>query len=255
MLALPELGLELERLLGVFESPSTTGLMRSQFLVTYDRESRSYCLYRDRELLHCSVDSPSLLTRLVVEINATAIASFTGLAAHAGVVADGVSAIAYVGRSGTGKSTMVGASLSTSFDYVSDEALCVPYGSRCVVPYPKPIQLSARSRELLGLSSADCSRAEALVTHADLGGSLASSPLELTHIVRLARRRGPAKLFEVPGSDAVTWLLEHAFNHFKRPKATFLTVTELAARCRTWVVEYEDALEASALVARHVTGE
>lgn len=249
----PEVGAELRRLLCLFESPGARVPEERHFLVVFDQTSGLYRLYRHCEPLDSSVDWRALVSRLVAELNAATIDGFAGFAAHAGVVAHENTAVACLAASGTGKSTMVAASLPHGFRYVSDEALCVRFGSRSVVPYPKPIQLSAPSRQVLGLSGPGDFGAEALLSPAALGGEVASPPLELAHLVRLVRRPGDAELLAAPSSGGVEWLLERSFNHYKRPKETFLLVSELASRCRSWVLEYQDAPQAAPLLAQLVS--
>lgn len=248
-----EFDAELERLLGAFEGPVATVSRRRRFSLIFDDRSRRCQLYQGPELLCSSVDSLALLNRLVGTVNAIAIGRFSGFATHAGVVTFGSEAVAYLAGSGVGKSTMVAASLSARVHYVSDEALCAEFDEHSVVPYPKPIQLSARSRQLLGFPGFDCIGSDALLTPADFGSVVASRPLEPAHIVRLVRRRGLPELREAPPREGVAWLLEGSFNHYKQPRQSFLLATELAARCRTWLLEYENAVEAVRLVAERVT--
>jgi hypothetical protein len=251
---LPEIDGAVRRLFG--ESEVATDLdapATRQFVLGNDRTTGVYWISGDGHTTRTATDLETLLQHLVEAINAEAIARFTGFAAHAGVVADEGNAIAFLAPSGGGKSTIVAASLTAGFRYVSDEALCVAYESESVIPYPKPLQLSSRSCEALGLSFTGTIDAGATLSPADIGGLVASGRLEPAHVVQLVRRDGPATLCEAPRIEGVVWLLERSFNHFKRPAESFVVATALATRCRTWQLEYDDAREAVGLVARHLS--
>ncbi len=212
--------------------------------MAYEEGAGSYHLYGERGLLCSSLHCDAVLSFLVSVLNAEAIDGFQGFAAHAGVVADGNAGIALLATSGVGKSTLVAAALMVGLQYVSDEALCVSFNTRRVVPYPKPLQLSPCSRKLIGVRAVDDLGMKTPMSYDELGGDLASPAVELSHVVRLVRRPGPITLTPVPPSNGVRWLLEFAFNHFKQPKMTFDLAIELALQCQIWQLEYEDALQA-----------
>ncbi len=246
-----ELGARVHRLLLPFCGSQRGACSRRLFLVD-EQSADGYHLFDGDQLLYSSVHPVPVLSFLVSVLNAESIQGFGGFAAHAGVVADASAGIALLATSGVGKSTMVAASLSIGLQYVSDEALCLSFDTHRIVPYPKPLQLSSYSRNLVGLGAGDDVGIKAPVTYRDIGGQVASPPVELTHLVRLVRRPGPMTLTPVPPSDGVVWLLELAFNHFKNPKSTFELVTEVAARSQTWRLEYEDAREAVGLLEQRL---
>ncbi|GEM_PF-5394680 len=73
------------------------------------------------------------------------------LSVHAAVVAGAGGAAIAPGVSGTGKTTLAAAAMQHGLRLVSDEAACVDPHDDVLHPYPRPLGLSRRSRDLLGL--------------------------------------------------------------------------------------------------------
>jgi hypothetical protein len=206
-----------------------------------------------------AADRPARTLDVAGEPDPTDLASLNGLAlaeadcfaAHAGVVARSGSAVAFPAASGTGKTTLTAACLLAGFDYVSDEALCVDYGTGTVVPYPKPLTLSGPSCRLLGIDPGPLPPAgEAALTAADLGAAVATPPVHLAHVLLLERRPGPPELVEVEHVAGMTALLGMSFNHWRRPADAFGLTASLARRARAWTLGYDDPLDAAALLTR-----
>ena len=244
-------GSDLERLLAPFPL-AVAGVPESQHFRFVEEPPGPVCrIYRGRELLCSSLDRSVAVGSLLASLNAAAINGFSGFAAHAGVVADvDNQAVAYLAASGTGKSTLVAASLSAGFSYVSDEALCVSTLTGEVVAYPKPLQLSRTSCLVLRLPDIAGEDEEINLTHGDFRAAIATPPVSLAHLVRLVRRPGNPELREVPSSRAVAWLLERSFNHYKRPEQSFHIVAELGSRSRAWELAYEEAADAVLLIKK-----
>ena len=197
--------------------------------------------------------------RLAAEINRLAIEAVRGsLAVHAGVVAKGGAAVAFPGVSGSGKSTMTAGAVVAGFDYVSDEALCIDYGTKAVLGYPKPLALSDGAFKLLGVprpkpgiavaEEDDGDPGEVLVAPHDLGGVARPEPLNLRHVVLRERRPGPSRLTALPASDGMAAMLEHSFNHYRRPAEAFDLAADLARRATTWRLVSDDPREAGRLL-------
>jgi hypothetical protein len=187
---------------------------------------------------------------LVTVVNGEAIGAFEGFAVHAGVVAAGAGAIAFPGVSGAGKSTLTAACLQVGAGYVSDEALCVDFHSGLVLPYPKPIRLSASSQHLLGLSPSPDT--DALVIADELGARTVEAPLALVHIVELARTGERLHLAPLPRSNGLAALLRFSFNHYKRPRAAFELAGRLASGACAWRLEYSSPRAAAELLLRRL---
>ena len=244
-------GTDLERLLAPFP-PAAAEVPESRHFRLVEEPPGPICrLYRGRDLLWSSLERRLALGSLLAFLNAAAIDGFSGFAAHAGVVADADNrAIACMAASGTGKSTLVAASLSAGFSYVSDEALCVSSEEGAVLTYPKPLQLSTLSCQVLRLPDIGGEDEEINLTHGDFRTPIATPPISLAHIVRLVRRPGDAELRDVPQSRGVAWLLERSFNHYKRPQQSFHIVAELASRSHAWELAYEEAADAVLLIKK-----
>lgn len=187
----------------------------------------------------------ALIATLVAELNRIALANFDGLAVHAGVVGRGGRVIAFPAESGRGKSTLTAASVLSGFDYVSDEALCLDLDTRAVTAYPKPLGLTSWSLARLGIDPAPAATEEGgFVAVDEIGGRLASGPLEIGALVLTDIRPGPAQLSQLSRSEAASTLIRHSFNHYKHPKASFELATAVAARSRAWRLTYDDPHEA-----------
>ena len=147
---------------------------------------------------------------------------------------------------------MTAACVQRGFDYVSDESLCIDVDSARVIRYPKPLGLSRWSRDQLGVEDATlalpAAGREGMATPQDLGGTVASEPIELAHIV--LPRYGMGRLgFEMaPSHTAMAALLEFSFNHFKHGKRSFTLAAELANRVEVWRLDYDNVGAAAQLV-------
>jgi len=237
-----------DRVLGCFRAPQAACRTGARFGVTRGAGDEHLVL-RDDEVVARGPSWEAAVDALVTVVNGEAIASYDGFAVHAGVVGAGGGAIALPGVSGAGKSTLTAACLLAGGHYVSDEALCIDFDSGLVVPYPKPIRLSAPSRRLLGLSQ--CRDTEVLVTADELGAATVDARLPLRHIVELARTQGAAQLVPVHRSVGLAALLHFSFNHYKRPRAAFELAGRLAAGSRAWRLEYSSpGAAADVLLAR-----
>ncbi len=209
-------------------------------------------VYRDCRRVGPAGSLGSALTRLVTSLNRQAIDEFDGFAVHAGVISLDGEAIAFPNTSGGGKSTLTAACVEAGFDYVSDEALCIDVRNGLVIPYPKPIALSDRSVELLGLSLPEMSVAgsglESLVTAQDLGGDAATSRLSLRHIVLSQFGHDRVELQEVAASEAMVALLTLSFNHYKLGQEAFRLAAALASQARVWRLFYDHPVTAAAVI-------
>lgn len=189
------------------------------------------------------------LDALLVALNAAALGDSPGLAVHAGAVAAGGQVVAFPAASGSGKSTLTAACLRAGLDYVSDEALVLPWdGSGAVLPYLKPLTLSAWSAAAVGTPAPPAGRAERPVTAAELGAACAAAPLRLGHLLLLERGPGPAGLAPAARADGAAALLRNAFNHFAAPAEALGLVGAAMGTARCWTLRYDRPEQAAALV-------
>jgi hypothetical protein len=195
------------------------------------------------------------LLHVATAMNAAALLAAPELTIHAGVVAhDGV-AVAMPADSGVGKSTLTAACLRVGFRYVSDEALCLRYPDGAVVPYPRPIALSAWSAAAIaavghGTPAGD----ELLYTAADLGAANQQEPARLGHIVVIERGAAGSSLTPARRPDAVALLLGLSFNHFRRPADAVRLIADVVSATSVWTLRYTDPLAAAGLLRSTLFG-
>ena len=197
-----------------------------------------------------------VLTRALTEINREAVGGLKLLAIHSGVVGGPGGAVAFPAPSGAGKSTVTAACLIAGFDYLSDEALILT-DEGTVVPYPKPLSLSVKSRRLLGLGNGSIPGGEldeVAMTPAELGASIGRPDSELRHLVILERSSGPPALVRQPASEAVTTLLRYSFNHYLRPEAAYRLACRIAGSSEVWRLTIDHPVDAAELMAERLTG-
>ena len=192
--------------------------------------------------------SNGLLTTFITVLNQAAVEEVDQFAVHAAVLAGDDRVIAFPAISGGGKTTLAAAGVLAGFSYVSDEALVFDDEGR-VIPYPKPMALSAWSCDKLGLTATG---EETLFTTADLGGSPQADRGSLTDVVIAEYGARALGLERVPSSQAVVELIGKSFNHYKDPERAFRLATRAAGETRVWRLDYDDPREAIGLVAREL---
>lgn len=204
-------------------------------------------------------EAPTELTAdIAAGINRAAIAAYRGFAAHAGAVSLDGAAVCFPGDSGAGKSTLTAACLCSGFEYVSDEAVCLSWGTTNVNAYPKPLALSPWAAEKVGLELDESElrsmarSGETLFGPSRLGARIAKAPVRLAHVVRMRRADGPPDLHETASGAIVTELLRASFNHYKDPEGAFRTVTGVARQAQCWDLTYDDPVAAAELLRRRL---
>jgi hypothetical protein len=211
-------------------------------------------LLRGQEQL--TVGGPlQIITRALSEINTAAVAGLSLFAVHSGVIGGPAGAVAFPAPSGAGKSTMTAACLMAGFDYLSDEALILT-DEGIVVPYPKPLSLSLKTRRLLGLGDGSVPGGEleeVAMTPADLGASIGPAQSELRHVVILERGEGRPSLVRQRSSETVSMLLRYSFNHYLRPEAAYRLACQVAESSEVWRLKLGHPVEAAELIAKRLT--
>jgi hypothetical protein len=190
------------------------------------------------------------LDALLMALNARSVGDSPGLSVHAGVVARGAVAVAFPGASGQGKSTLTAACLRAGLDYASDEALVLPWnGAGAVLPYLKPLTLSAWSAAEAGVAPPRDGRLERAVPPGELGAACARPPLRLGHLLLLERGGGPATLEPAARADGAAALLRNAFNHYAAPARALALAGAAMGEAACWTLRYDRPGPAAALVA------
>ncbi len=189
------------------------------------------------------------LDALLMAVNARTVFDSPGLSVHAGVVAAGGVAVAFPADSGVGKSTLTAACLRAGLDYVSDEALVLSWEDGAVLPYLKPLTLSAWSLAAVGASPPLPGREERPVTAGRAGlGPGRRSPAARSPAAAGARPSAAA-LRPAARGDGAAALLRNSFNHFAAP-AEALGLAGAAMRdAECWTLRYDRPEPAAALVA------
>jgi len=245
-----QLAHRVDDLLRTFEStPSAARAANTIQIVTLP--DGTHRLYRDCYRVTSQRQPTDLLPALVATINRTAVERSEKFAVHAGVVGLDEKIVAFPATSGGGKTTLTAACLLSGFAYLSDEALVLGESGE-VIPYPKPLALSAWSCRALGIDVED---AETLVTAADLGAIIGPGGSPVTDIVIATFGAAEEHLTPLPRSQAVTALLAHSFNHYRDPARAFRLATGTASNARVWKLDYNDPLTAALTLHRQVRHE
>lgn len=205
----------------------------------------TYTVCRERTRVVETDSMARAMELLLADMNRHILFSYRGFAAHAGVVRHPSGrTLIFPGTSGAGKSTLTAASVLSGFEYLSDEALCVPYGEVTALPYLKPINLSDWSRHHLDIDGEVVG--EKPISPIALG-DVHRTPATVTDIVHLHREED-LNLNALGSNRSVGTLIEMSFNHFRKPEQAFRTATRLAAGARSWKLSYDSAISAAHLL-------
>jgi hypothetical protein len=203
-----------------------------------------------------SEDFARSLSACAVEVNAFALTACTDLAVHAGALDVGGATMALPGTSGAGKSTLTAACVRAGMGYVSDEALCLPYGTNTVRPYPRPIALSPWSMHALAMpgssGAGDGSAAPGateFIVAPSVFGETCAEPGPLHHVV-IPQRTANAdpELTPLHRADVTALMLKLSFNHFRRPSDAFDLMIERVRSADVWQLRYSDPVSAARLL-------
>lgn len=241
--------------LAPFEFDRPTGIPAKRRFGLVEADDGKVIPYRDCRKLGSATSLGSALQRLVAALNQSAIDGYAGFSVHAGVVASRGNSIAFPVNSGGGKSTLTAACLLAGFDYVSDEALCVDMDGE-VVTYPKPLSLSPRSFELLGVDpgsvTVGANESEGLAIATDLNADIAQGPLTLRNLVLPAYGQDHFNLEGVSPSEAMAALLSFSFNHYKHGESSFHLAAKMASELDgVWRLSYGNPMEAAKQLWSH----
>ena len=175
----------LERLLEPFPGPKSGADQQFELRIEKKETGGYLLLTASDRTVHLTV--METINALLAELNRVAIGGLGTPGFHAGVVGMDEEVIAFPAASGAGKSTLTAACLLGGFGYWSDEALVCDRDGR-VIPYPRPVMLSASSLELLGLPGIKGS--EQPFAPRELGAEVGSGGARLTNMVAIERQAG-----------------------------------------------------------------
>ena len=146
--------------------------------------------------------------------NKVAAAGPTGsLRIHGGVVARCDRAVVICGTSGAGKSTLTAALAQRGWTYLTDEIAVVDPHAFTVTPYPKWVDLSAESLDLLDVDPARSIGPTGAKHHVPPGGlgSVGVEPTRVSAIVVLDRNAPEHRARRLEPREAVEVMLGHVF--------------------------------------------
>jgi hypothetical protein len=172
---------------------------------------------------------------------------------HAGVVSFAGEAIALVGRSGQGKSTIVEAFLDRGWVYLSDEIAPVDPDTATVMPFP----LSPYKRLHCGAALSNDSVQELDKIAVDLSShAVAETPVPLAGLYFLEYSAVPCatRLVDYGGGAAALRLMQNALNVHPTVPSDIDSFCELARRVRSSSVQYSEAQAAADSIALHRSG-
>lgn len=162
------------------------------------------------------------------------------LALHGAVVAEGDRAVALLGRSGQGKSTLAAAICAAGATLYSDDAIAIdPVGGKLLVqPLERTHWLDASARRALGIGAASDDDGVKVAFPASATGK---APAELVAIVDLAFDDAPVRLVRTAGLDAMASLVPQAvrfaLDDAERHKRELEMLTEIVAAVPTYRLE------------------
>lgn len=233
----------LEAVLGHATPPYEAARPANSYLISLDDDTLT--VFRDCARIVETSSVPKALELFLADLNRHILYSFDGFAAHAGVVRHPSGRVlVFPGSSGAGKSTLTAAAVIAGFEYLSDEALCVPYSENTALPYLKPINLMDWSRSNLRID--DDVAVERPIAPTSLG-ALHRDPAPVTDIIHIERPGSPG-IERIRSNESVGRLIEMSFNHYRNPAKTFETVTTMAGGSKAWQLTYDDPMDAAELL-------
>lgn len=211
--------------------------------------------------LHTGSKISTALTR----INAELITRMPYFGVHGAVLGCAEGTIAIPGSSGAGKSTATASALLAGLSYLSDEVIAVDWNfdDGGVVPYPRPLALSAWTRAALGIREQGLERYldpdsdELYVSPTVLTTRIADDGDLLRHIVILGDYADRTRLLRVRRGEAAANLLSHAFNAWQHPATAFRLAHRLSSSATCWRLDRNGATDTGLVLRDHfgVSGE
>jgi len=187
-----------------------------------------------------------------INMHAARTAAGAGCAVlHAGAVAVGGSAVAFVGHSRAGKSTFTAAMVRAGHAYLADEVVAVG-ADRIVQPFHRPIGVRTGAARLLELGVPGGS--DETIHPYRVGGDhrlAAGTPLRL---IAVLRRSGdaPLRLEPISSGQALYELCSQTLGATGLERSVFRRIDELVRRTPAVVLHYHDVVTSISTVADRV---
>jgi hypothetical protein len=248
----PVLAMTLDPLISDLSVPDVTAADGPEDSLLVRVEGKGPWTVSSRHYYTVATTSPEALSATLTAVNLTAVAETPLLAAHAGVVTDGRSAVVVPASSGTGKTTLVTALVQRGWHYLSDEALCLQWHDGRLSAYPRPLALSTWSAAALGLSPGVAGDGESFYAPSSLGAVGSAEGVAIAHIVLLERGHASPRLDPLKRQDALAELLRRSFNHFRDPGRALDLLGGAVRIADTSVLRLGDPAAAADLLTRYL---
>lgn len=173
---------------------------------------------------------------------------------HAGAVETSRGVVAFVGRSGAGKSTLTAAAVRSGFGFVADEVTAIDTSSLAVTPYHRPIGLRRGGAKALGRTVPDTPDGRFQLVYpwnVPMGARSCGGVLTLLALVQ--RSSGEEVVAEVRPAAALAELTEHLVADDDRVVAGFDALDSIVRRVPVVRLRYETPAAGIALVRQIVS--
>lgn len=231
------------------------------FAVEGGETGSSYAVCRGAATVRTTDDPSVALAHLVWEIGQAVVraSARTGrLLLHAGAVASDHRAVLLPAASGSGKSMLTAALVSSGLRYLTDDVAAIEATTGMVLPYPKPIAVPLRLRRKLPRAGPLPSGRfaylgdEGFVTARELGAAT-GGPTTPGLIVHPQYRPGsPTRATALSPAQGVQLLAEQSFHLPPDPAGALEELAAISAGCRRLTLVYSDLDEAVTLIGREL---
>ncbi len=198
-------------------------------------------------------DVAEMRTKLVTIVNDFVARTATDLVLHAGsLIAPSGEVGVFPAPPGNGKSTLCGALTQRGWTYLGDESTTIRHEDRAVVPYAKPLTLSASGCRALGVVPGKPTRGEDEDVALDrLGTNVMvqyDPTVPLGHVVlpHYVGNDGESNVEQLHGDEAIVALIANSLNLRYAGNRALETLVELAERVPVHRIAYRSTDEAIA---------
>jgi len=187
------------------------------------------------------------------------------LIVHAAVVERAGHALLLPGPPGSGKSTVCAGLILRGWRLLSDELALLDFGTRCVVPLPRPVSLKNASIEVIRRFSSEAVLGAPV--HDTVKGSVAHMRPPAASVRRASETARPrwivlpryeagaaAELAPLSKARAFMYLADQAFNYDVHGRRGFDFLADIVSACDCSELDYGNLEEAIALLDRLATG-
>lgn len=232
----------------------------STFQLTYCAPAGTYPVIRDESMVWVARTLEHAISYVEWLINSTAIEYLNDYyLIHAAAVSHGNQGLILPGRSGSGKSSLVGRLIADGWRYLSDDVAVIAPWSRHLYPFAKSVRLHEGARDALqeihpslkdlpSIKAADGIETWYLRPQSDW---LPSEPVPLRYAVLPTFVRGAkTQLQPIRPSEALACILAESFNLQRHGKYAVHDLAKLLGSIRCDTLIFGNLDEAAALLAQ-----